>query len=109
MPVIIPLPAFSDNYVWAIRVGGRAAVVDPGDDDPVEVAQFPLQCGEHGETDGTSGGKTIGFGDGVTHPAGVQRLIGLERPVSGDIREIAVNEHRGIDAARFRGGGKFQF
>ncbi len=36
MPVIIPLPAFSDNYVWAIRVGGRAAVVDPGDDDPVE-------------------------------------------------------------------------
>ena len=35
MPAIIPLPAFSDNYVWAIRAGDRAAVVDPGDDEPV--------------------------------------------------------------------------
>lgn len=35
MPSIIPLPAFSDNYVWAIREGDRVAVVDPGDDEPV--------------------------------------------------------------------------
>lgn len=35
MPQIIPLPAFTDNYVWAIRDGGRAAVVDPGDAAPV--------------------------------------------------------------------------
>ena len=36
MPAIIPLAAFTDNYVWAIREGDRAAVVDPGDAAPVE-------------------------------------------------------------------------
>ena len=35
MSTIIPLPAFTDNYVWAIREGGLAAVVDPGDAAPV--------------------------------------------------------------------------
>jgi hydroxyacylglutathione hydrolase len=35
MPAIIPLAAFTDNYVWAIREGDRAAVVDPGDAAPV--------------------------------------------------------------------------
>jgi hydroxyacylglutathione hydrolase len=36
MPKIIPIPAFSDNYIWAIRDGANAAVVDPGDAAPVE-------------------------------------------------------------------------
>lgn len=31
MKKIIGLPAFSDNYIWLIRDGNRAAVVDPGD------------------------------------------------------------------------------
>ncbi len=35
MPAIIPIPAFSDNYIWVIRNGRRAVVVDPGDADPV--------------------------------------------------------------------------
>jgi hydroxyacylglutathione hydrolase len=35
MPAIIPIPAFSDNYIWLIREGGNAAVVDPGDAAPV--------------------------------------------------------------------------
>jgi len=35
MVAIIPLAAFSDNYVWTIREGDRVAVVDPGDDEPV--------------------------------------------------------------------------
>ena len=35
MVSIIPLAAFSDNYVWAIRAGDRVVVVDPGDDEPV--------------------------------------------------------------------------
>lgn len=35
MPEIIPLPAFDDNYLWLIRRGDRAAVVDPGDAAPV--------------------------------------------------------------------------
>ena len=32
---VVPLRAFSDNYVWTIRDGKKAAVVDPGDAQPV--------------------------------------------------------------------------
>jgi hydroxyacylglutathione hydrolase len=32
---IEPIPAFTDNYFWAIRVGNHAAIVDPGDAAPV--------------------------------------------------------------------------
>ncbi|NTV09322.1 MAG: hydroxyacylglutathione hydrolase [Zoogloea sp.] len=32
---IIPLPAFRDNYIWLLRAGRHAAVVDPGDAAPV--------------------------------------------------------------------------
>jgi hydroxyacylglutathione hydrolase len=35
MPAIIPIPAFADNYIWTVREGGLAAVVDPGDAAPV--------------------------------------------------------------------------
>lgn len=35
MPSIIPVPAFSDNYIWLIVTGRHAAVVDPGDAAPV--------------------------------------------------------------------------
>ena len=32
---VIPIKAFSDNYIWTIRDGAKAAVVDPGDARPV--------------------------------------------------------------------------
>lgn len=32
---VLPLPAFSDNYIWAIVHGENAAVVDPGEAGPV--------------------------------------------------------------------------
>ena len=32
---VIPVRAFSDNYVWTLVNGGNAAVVDPGDAAPV--------------------------------------------------------------------------
>ncbi|MEO8740432.1 MAG: hydroxyacylglutathione hydrolase [Casimicrobiaceae bacterium] len=35
MPTIIPIPAFSDNYIWLLRDGNVAAIVDPGDAAPV--------------------------------------------------------------------------
>ena len=35
MPVIIPIPALRDNYIWLVRDGRHAAVVDPGDAAPV--------------------------------------------------------------------------
>jgi hydroxyacylglutathione hydrolase len=33
---IVPLPAFADNYIWTLRQGRHAAVVDPGDAGPVK-------------------------------------------------------------------------
>ena len=36
-PLIIePIPAFEDNYIWALRENGRVVVVDPGEAAPVE-------------------------------------------------------------------------
>jgi len=32
---LIPLPAFSDNYIWLLHHNGKALVVDPGDSQPV--------------------------------------------------------------------------
>jgi hydroxyacylglutathione hydrolase len=32
---IIPIPAFADNYIWLLRKGDTAVVVDPGDAAPV--------------------------------------------------------------------------
>ena len=32
---IVPLNAFDDNYIWTLRAGGFAAVVDPGEAAPV--------------------------------------------------------------------------
>lgn len=33
--MLIPIPAFSDNYIWLLARDGRAWVVDPGEADPV--------------------------------------------------------------------------
>jgi hydroxyacylglutathione hydrolase len=33
---IVPLPAFQDNYIWTLRDGRQAAVVDPGEARPVQ-------------------------------------------------------------------------
>ena len=33
---IVPLPAFQDNYIWTLRSGKSAAVVDPGEAGPVK-------------------------------------------------------------------------
>lgn len=35
MVEVVPVPAFSDNYIWVIRDAQHAAVVDPGDAEPV--------------------------------------------------------------------------
>lgn len=35
---LIPLPAFTDNYLWLLHDGQRALVVDPGDAQPVQDA-----------------------------------------------------------------------
>jgi hydroxyacylglutathione hydrolase len=35
---LIPIPAFSDNYIWLVHKNGHAIVVDPGQSAPVEKA-----------------------------------------------------------------------
>lgn len=35
---LIPVPAFTDNYIWMVCKNGRAIVVDPGDAAPIEAA-----------------------------------------------------------------------
>ncbi|HSF48191.1 MAG TPA: hydroxyacylglutathione hydrolase, partial [Burkholderiales bacterium] len=35
MTDIAPIPAFNDNYIWCLRDDSFAAVVDPGDSEPV--------------------------------------------------------------------------
>lgn len=35
---LLPLPAFSDNYIWLLHNGRQALVVDPGDAAPVQAA-----------------------------------------------------------------------
>jgi hydroxyacylglutathione hydrolase len=36
MVQVYPVPAFKDNYLWVAADGPRAAVVDPGDSEPIE-------------------------------------------------------------------------
>jgi hydroxyacylglutathione hydrolase len=36
MTKIHPVPAFKDNYLWVVAEGRQAAVVDPGDSEPIE-------------------------------------------------------------------------
>ncbi|MCG6860015.1 MAG: hydroxyacylglutathione hydrolase [Chromatiaceae bacterium] len=44
MPVVSPIPAFDDNYIWLLRDPGghQVAVVDPGDEEPV-IAELEAQ------------------------------------------------------------------
>ena len=35
---LLVIPAFSDNYIWALHDGEHALVVDPGEADPVRHA-----------------------------------------------------------------------
>lgn len=39
---LITLPAFTDNYIWALRIGNHALVVDPGD--PTVVDRWLEEC-----------------------------------------------------------------
>jgi len=35
IPSVVPIPAFRDNYIWLMRHGASAVVVDPGEAQPV--------------------------------------------------------------------------
>jgi len=93
MPLIEPIPAFTDNYIWMIGSPDdpAVAIVDPGDATPVlEVLDrrgleltAVLLTHHHGDHVG-------GLGDLVArHPAPVfgpaaEAIPGVDNPVSGD-------------------------
>jgi hydroxyacylglutathione hydrolase len=62
---LIPLPAFSDNYIWLVHDGREALAVDPGDAQPVLMAlqQNGLQLQQilvtHHHADHTGGVETL--------------------------------------------------
>lgn len=108
---IHPLPAFEDNYIWAIQSGDAVAVVDPGESAPVlrhlerTGAHLCAILVTHRHDDHTEGiaaltahgaipvfGPSLEKVDGVTHPVGDGQRIQL--PELGLVFEvIAVPGH----------------
>ena len=89
---LIPLPAFSDNYIWMLHDGHTALVVDPGDAQPVRDAlqreglQLASILVTHHHADHTGGvaelrnatGATV-FGPATEEmPKPLQRLSGAD-------------------------------
>jgi len=79
MAAIIPIPAFADNYVWLLREGRAAVVVDPGDAAPVQ-AYLDLEGLELAAIVATHH-----HGD---HVGGIEALVARRQvPVYGPARE----------------------
>lgn len=88
MPAIIPIPAFSDNYIWLIRDGRDAAVVDPGDAAPVL---------ERLDRDGLELCAIIATHHHNDHVGGVPRLLERFRvPVFGPANESIPGRTRAL-------------
>lgn len=90
------VPAFADNYLWVIAAGGRAAVVDPGDADPIEafLARHGLELTailathHHGDHVGGLAELAAHWKCPVFGPAG-ERIAGLTRRLAeGDRIEV---------------------
>lgn len=93
---IIPLPAFHDNYIWLIRQGDQAVVVDPGDAAPVlrylahEGLRLAAVLVTHNHWDHVDGIRDLV----ASHPAPVfgpagDGIPGLDHPVAeGDSVEL---------------------
>ncbi|WP_019013592.1 hydroxyacylglutathione hydrolase [Elioraea tepidiphila] len=103
---IVPVPALSDNYVWLLRdeATGTVAVVDPGEDGPVEAAlaargwepALILLTHHHGDHVGGVAALKAAHGAAVIGAAAdAHRLPALDRAVSpGDT--VAVGESEAV-------------
>lgn len=118
---IIPLPAFQDNYIWLMRAGRHAAVVDPGDADVVHdyLAREGLTLSAvlitHHHHDHTGGIVALldahpapVFGPAAPAIAGVDHLVGegdrIALPALGTAFEVlAVPGHTASHIAFYNG------
>ncbi len=89
MHEVVPLPAFKDNYIWTLRRGRHAAVVDPGDAAPVkaylarEGLALAAILATHHHPDHTGGiAELAADGVAVFGPQG-EPIPALTRPVCG--------------------------
>ena len=88
MATIIPVRAFSDNYVWVIREGALAAVVDPGDAAPVM---------DYVEREGLAICAILATHHHRDHVGGVAALAErFDAPVFGPAREPIPSLTRGV-------------
>ena len=78
-------------------------------DDPIQAAELFLERRENRQTDLSSGGDPLLFGQIVADSAADQRVVGLQRSVAGDVTQLADDHDWRISAGGFRGFGEFQF
>ena len=72
---IVPLPAFQDNYIWTLRSGRHAAVVDPGEARPVR---------EYLAREGLALAAVLATHHHPDHVGGITELVGKSKlPVFG--------------------------
>jgi len=89
---LLPLPAFTDNYIWMLHDGRKAIVVDPGDAKPVRDAlqreglQLDSILVTHHHADHTGGVAQLRDETGarVFGPAGEEMPEPLQRLHGGD-------------------------
>ncbi|EER59908.1 hydroxyacylglutathione hydrolase [Acidovorax delafieldii 2AN] len=93
---LLPLPAFTDNYIWMLHDTRQAIVVDPGDAAPVLHAlqaqglQLQAILVTHHHADHVGGVPTLREATGahVFGPAGEQMPEPLQRLADGDTVEV---------------------
>lgn len=97
MLTIDPIPAFEDNYIWCLRRGDEAWVVDPGDAAPVQahLAASGLKLAgilithHHGDHTGGIRELTVGRPGLPVYGPAVSDITGLTRPLEdGDDVEV---------------------
>jgi hydroxyacylglutathione hydrolase len=100
---IVPVPAFSDNYIWLIhdRESGETAVVDPGDAAPAlaEADRRDWSVGQvwntHWHPDHTGGNLQVKAATGCTVAAPARRPIPGTDVALAEGGEVRIGDHVG--------------